>query len=131
MDWIYLSVPQVLEIHAAVLAAHGGAPGLRDGALLESAVAAPQASMGGQPLFTDERDIAAAYLFYICRNHAFIDGNKRAALAACIVFLRINGLTVVPDEDDIWEELTLDVSASRIDRQETALRLRKLVREKV
>ncbi len=129
MDWIYLSVPQVLEIHAAVLEAHGGASGLRDQALLESAVAAPQASMGGQPLFTDARDIAAAYLFYICRNQAFIDGNKRAALAACIVFLRINGLTVAPDEDDIWEELTLDVAASRIDRQETALRLRKLVED--
>ena len=129
MEWIYLTVPQVLEVHAAVLEAHGGASGLRDQALFESAVAAPQASMGGQPLFTDARDIAAAYLFYICRNHAFIDGNKRAALAACIVFLRINGLRVVPDEDDVWEELTLDVAASRIDRQETALRLRKLVRE--
>ena len=125
-DWIYLSVPQVLEIHAAALAAHGGSQGIRDLALLESAVAAPQATMGGQPLFTTPREIAAAYLFYICRNHAFIDGNKRAALGACVVFLRLNGGAPAPD-GDAWEALVLDVAASRIDRAETALRLQALV----
>lgn len=125
-EWIYLTVPQVLEIHASVLAAHGGSQGLRDEALLESAVAAPQASMGGQLLFTDPRDIAAAYLFYLCRNHAFIDGNKRVALGSCIVFLRLNGLAPVGDSE-VWEELVLDVAASRIDRAESTERLHALV----
>jgi death on curing protein len=108
--------------------AHGG-PGLRAKDLLESALAAPQASMGGQPLMTDGCEIAAAYLFYICRNRPFIDGNKRTALATCLVFMKHNGL--LEDEaldTDAWESLVLDVAASRIDRRETTKRLRKLVK---
>lgn len=118
----------VQAIHAEVLAAHGGLPGLREEALLESAAAAPQATMLGKPLFTDPVEIAAAYLFYLCRNHAFLDGNKRVALATCLVFLSENG--GLPQEDldaDAWEALTLDVAASRLDREQTTARLRALV----
>ena len=122
-DWIYLSVPQVLEIHAAVLSAHGGAEGVRDRALLESAVHAPQAGMGGQPLLGDPVDIGAAYLFYLCRNHPFLDGNKRTALAASLVFLRLNGLDPVPDADE-WATLMLDVATGHLDRKGTSDRLR-------
>ena len=86
------SVSAVKAIHAEVLAAHGGMQGLRDGALLESAVAAPQATMFGKPLTADPIEVAAAYLFYLCRNHAFLDGNKRVALATCLVFLSENGV---------------------------------------
>jgi death on curing protein len=96
--------------------------------LLESAVAAPQATMMGTPLFTDPVEIAAAYLFYLCRNHPFVDGNKRTALAACLVFLSENDL--LPEEKlDLggWEALTLDVAASRIDREQTTKRLRSLL----
>jgi death-on-curing protein len=111
------------------LAAHGGSPGLRDEALLESAVAAPQATMLGQPMFTDPVEIAASYLFYLCRNHAFVDGNKRLALATCLVFLSENRL---PPQDDLdadgWEALTLDVAASRLDRGQTTARLCTLLR---
>lgn len=127
MEPIHLTKEQVLEIHAAVIRAHGGSHGLRDVALLESAIAAPQASFSGQPIFSDLIEIAAAYLFYLCRNHPFIDGNKRVGLAACLVFLRLNGLDPAPDASD-WEALVLDVAASRIDRDETTRRLRKLVR---
>ncbi|SDT87006.1 death on curing protein [Verrucomicrobium sp. GAS474] len=122
-DWIYLTVAQVLEIHASVLEEHGGAAGIRDGNLLESAVHAPQASMGGKLLFTDPVEIAAAYLFYLCRNRAFIDGNKRVALVSCIVFLRLNGLQTKADGPE-WEELVLDVAASRLDRDATLARVR-------
>ena len=125
---IHLTVPAVKAIHAEVLAAHGGAPGLRDGTLLESAVAAPQATMMGRPLISDPLEIAAAYLFYLCRNHAFIDGNKRTALAACLVFLESNGLlpdTKLPTSE--WEEFVLDVAASKLDRDGSTRRLRKLV----
>jgi death on curing protein len=121
----------VKAVHAEVLAAHGGSEGLRDEALLESAVAAPQATRMGQPMFTDPIEIAAAYLFYLCRNHPFVDGNKRTALATCLVFLSENGL--LPDEEldtDAWEELTLDVAASKLDREQTTARLRKLVRKR-
>ena len=122
------SVSAVKAIHAEVLAAHGGMEGLRDGALLESAVAAPQATMFGKPLTADPIEVAAAYLFYLCRNHPFLDGNKRAALATCLVFLSENGL--LPSETldaDAWERLTLEVAASRLDRIKTTGRLRELL----
>ena len=125
----HLTVGAVKAIHAEVLAAHGGAHGIRDETLLGSAVAAPQATMMGQPLISDPIEIAAAYLFYLCRNHAFIDGNKRTALAACLVFLETNNL--LPDAKlpaDAWEEFVLDVAASKLDRDATTQRLRKLVK---
>jgi len=118
----------VKAIHREVLSAHGGSDGLRDLGLLESAVAAPQATMFGEPFFKDAIEIAAAYLFYLCQNHPFVDGNKRTALATCLVFLSENGL--LPDESldvDAWEALTLDVAASRLDREQTAEQLRGLL----
>jgi death-on-curing protein len=126
----HLTVEAVKAIHAEVLAAHGGAAGIRDETLLESAVAAPQASMMGQPLISDPIEIAAAYLFYICKNHAFVDGNKRTALAACLVFLEEN--RPLPDRKlpvDDWEQFVLDVTASKIDRDATTRRLRKLLKK--
>ena len=126
----HLTVTAVKAIHAQVLAAHGGSPGIRDEALLESAVAAPQATMMGQPLITDPIEIAAAYLFYICSNHAFIDGNKRTALAACLVFLATNNLLLnekLPIDE--WEALVLDLAASRVDRDQTTARLRALLKQ--
>ncbi|MFZ4482980.1 MAG: type II toxin-antitoxin system death-on-curing family toxin [Chthoniobacterales bacterium] len=126
--FLHLELEAVKAIHAEVLAAHGGLAGIRDEALLESAVSAPQASMMGRPMFTDPVEIAAAYLFYLCRNHPFLDGNKRTALAACLVFLSENGLLPKEKLDaDAWESLTLDVAASRLDREQTAVRLRKLL----
>jgi death on curing protein len=125
----HLTVEAVKAIHREVLSAHGGADGLRDQALLESAVAAPQATMMGQPLISDPIEIAAAYLFYLCRNHAFIDGNKRTALAACLVFLNQNQM--LPNEKlpaDAWEEFVLEVASSKLDRDATTRRLRKLLR---
>ena len=83
--------------------------------------------MMGQPLISDPIEIAAAYLFYLCGNHPFIDGNKRTALAACLVFLESNDL--LPDTKlptDEWEEFVLDVAASRIDRDATTRHLRRL-----
>jgi death-on-curing protein len=118
----------VKAIHAEVLAAHGGSAGLRDATLLESAGAAPQATMMGELVFTEALEMAAAYLFYLCRSHPFVDGNKRTALATCLVFLSENQL--LPDEElnlEAWEALTLEVAASRLDREETTARLRKLL----
>ena len=125
----HLTVEAVKGIHREVLAAHGGAAGIRDETLLESAVAAPQATMMGQPMISDPIEIAAAYLFYICRNHPFVDGNKRTALAACLVFLEANQLSPIaklPVDD--WEKLILDVAASKIDRATTTRQLGKLLK---
>jgi len=122
----YLTVEVVQEIHTEAIGQFGGSAGIRELALLESAVAAPQASFGGKSVYTDVAEVAAAYLFFLCRNHPFVDGNKRAALGSCIVFLRLNG--VEPQSDSpAWEDLTLDVAASRIDREQTTKRLRALL----
>lgn len=125
---VHPTVAAVKSIHREVLAAHGGAPGLRDEARLESAVAAPRATMLGEPLLADPVEVAAAYLFYLCRSHPFVDGNKRVALATCLVVLSENGL--LPNEHldaDAWEALTLDVAASRLDRRQATSRLRRLL----
>ena len=125
----HLTVEIVLEIHAEAIAQFGGSDGIREPALLESAVAAPQATIGGQSPYRDLAEVAAAYLFYLCRSHPFIDGNKRTALGACLVFLRLNGVEPKPDGPD-WEELTMAVASSTINRAETTRRLRKLLRKR-
>lgn len=122
----HLSVEVLLEIHSAAISRFGGSPGVRDRALLESAVAAPQASWGGKSAYADLAEIAAAYLFFLCRNHPFVDGNMRAALGACLVFLRLNARTPRPDGPE-WEELVLAVASGALDREQTARELRKLV----
>jgi death-on-curing protein len=123
---LHLTVDIVLEIHGEAIAQFGGSDGLRDRALLESAIAAPQASFGGESPFSDVVEVAAAYLFYLCSNHPFIDGNKRAAIGSCLIFLQLNGLKPQPDSDD-WENLTLAVAAGALSRDEVTERLRKLV----
>ena len=122
----HLTVEIVREIHAEAIGRFGGSDGVREMALLESAVAAPQASFGGGSPYQDMAEVAAAYVFYLCKNHPFIDGNKRAALGACIVFLRLNGIGPKSDGPE-WEELTLAVAASEIDRDEATRRLRRLL----
>lgn len=126
-DCFHLTVEIVREIHAEAILRFGGSDGVRDMALLESAVAAPQASFGGQSVYTDLTEVAAAYLFYLCRNHPFIDGNKRTALGACLVFLGLNGITPPADGPE-WEVLTLDLAASQLDREQTTKRLRRILR---
>jgi death-on-curing protein len=127
-DLLHPTVEAVKAIHREVLQAHGGSAGIRDEGLLDSAVAAPQATMMGKPMFSEPVEVAAAYLFYLCRNHPFIDGNKRTALANCLVFLYENGYLSQEKLDvDSWEQLVLDVAASRIDREETTKRLGKVL----
>lgn len=123
------TVEAVLAIHAEVLAAHGGGTGLRSRELLESAIAAPQATTMGAPLMSDPIEIAAAYLFYLCSNHPFVDGNKRVALATCLVFLSENGLLENEKLDtDAWEEFVLAVAAGQLSRDDTTKFLRRLVK---
>ena len=127
-DCFHLTIEIVREIHDEAVKNFGGLHGIRDEALLTSAIFAPQSSFGGKSPYIDLIDIAAAYLFYLCRNHPFLDGNKRTAMAAAIVFLRLNGFNPAADGEK-WEGLILDVASSKIDREQTTLRLRKLVRK--
>jgi death on curing protein len=126
-DCVHLSVDIVREIHAEALRRFGGLDGVRDENLLASAVLTPQSSFGGKSPYLDIVEVAGAYLFYLCRNHPFLDGNKRTAMMAAIVFLRLNGIEPAPDSDR-WEELLLAVAASKLDRDGTTRSLRKLVK---
>lgn len=94
--WLDLNI--VLDVHAEQLALFGGADGVRDVGLLESALARPQNKHAyGE---TDLAALAASYAFGLARNHAFVDGNKRAAFASIIVFLGLNGIDFdVPPEE--------------------------------
>jgi len=121
-----LTVEIVREIHAEAIARFGGSDGVRDSALLQSAVAAPQASFAGRSPYGDLAEVAAAYLYYLCRNHPFVDGNKRAALGSCIVFLRLNGIEPSPDGME-WEALVQAIASSSFDREQATIRLRELL----
>ena len=126
-DCVHLGIDTIREIHAEAIRQFGGANGVRDENLLASAVLTPQSSLGGKSPYADIVEVAAAYLFYICKNHPFLDGNKRTAMMACIVFLRLNGIEPKPDNQQ-WEKLMLDVAGGNIDRDVTTQRLRKLIR---
>lgn len=104
---IYLSLEQVIEIHDALVEKFGGLKGIREKGLLESAVAAPIMAVFGEELHATVYNKAAAYLFYIVKNHAFLDGNKRSAAASALAFLRINGKHVNYNVDAFLEFVVL------------------------
>jgi death-on-curing protein len=125
-DCFHLTIEIVKDIHAAALHDFGGLDGVRDENLLLSAILTPQSSFGGASPYADLSEVAAAYLFYLCRNNPFLDGNKRTALGAAIVFLRLNGIEPSPDSD-AWHALTLGIASGETDRAEATRQLRPLL----
>jgi len=109
----FLSLDQALRIHARMIELFGGSAGVRDMALLESALAQPQAAFAGEFLHKDLASMAASYLFGIAKNHAFVDGNKRAAATAAIVFLELNGFELEIRRDEELAEITERIAASQ------------------
>jgi death-on-curing protein len=91
-DPAVLDLEDVLLIHGEQLARYGGSPGIRDRGLLESDVAMPRASAGGEFAHLDLFAMAADYAFHIAQDQPFVDGNKRTGLLAAIVFLDLNGI---------------------------------------
>ena len=100
-DVQFLSLNDVLLIHQSTIEHEGGAHGVRDITLVESAVAAPMASFGGDYLHPDLGSMAAAYMFSLINNHGFIDGNKRLGTLAAMVFLDNNGVLTLPDPQEL------------------------------
>ncbi|MDP2660050.1 MAG: type II toxin-antitoxin system death-on-curing family toxin [Dehalococcoidia bacterium] len=105
----YLSTVQILFLHSRLIAETGGSAGLRDVALLESAVARPQATYGGEDLYPDLFAKAAALMQSLVNNHPFVDGNKRAGIAATALFLQRNGHRLLASNQEV-EEFTLAVA---------------------
>lgn len=120
MKFRFLGLDEVIALHADQIERYGGSPGVRDLALLESAVAAPEASFGGEYLHATLPEIAAAYLLHLAQNHPFVDGNKRIAAASMVMFLYLNDADLDCDEDGLVE-LTLGVASGRITKAAAAV----------
>jgi death-on-curing protein len=117
MSWEFLTRRAVEAMHLEQLRRHGGAAGLRDENAFESALArAENKAAYGDPTV---EDLAAAYLFGIARNHAFVDGNKRTAIVAAGAFLILNGYSIKADDGTIYE-FVIDVAAGEIDEDGAA-----------
>lgn len=119
MEIYFLTLEDVLEIHTDQIKHYGGKSGVGNQNLLLSAIAQPPSMFNGQYLHKSLHDKAAAYLFHICQNHPFIDGNKRVALVSMLVFLDLNGESIDYVEEDL-ETLTLKVAGGKIRKEEIA-----------
>jgi len=115
----HLTLGEVVELHRRLLLASGGAAGIRDIGLLESALAQPGATFDGTDLHQTLVDKAAALGFSLVANHPFVDGNKRVGHAAMEVFLVLNGYDVHASVDD-QERLMLAVASGALDRKQLA-----------
>lgn len=118
-----MTLDEVLALHADQVERYGGALGIRDLALLESAIAAPTASYQGEFLHGSLYEIAAAYLFHLVKNHPFVDGNKRVALISTIVFLGFNDLALTAEPDELTS-LVLGVADGSVSKAEVAVFLK-------
>ena len=124
---VFLTVDIVLALHARQLERFGGGAGLRDRGLLESAVAQPQTSFGGTFAHEGLFAMAAAYLFHLVANHAFIDGNKRLGLLAAQVFLHLNGIVIL-GESEAFYALTMGVAEGRLDKRAVTAEFERIAR---
>ncbi len=120
--WRWLPRAVLIAVHEEQLAEHGGAPGLRDEGLFDSALARPQQLANyGEP---DAADLAAAYAFGLVRNHPFIDGNKRTGYVAAELFLALNGYAMTAS-DESATLTTLALAAGDVDEATFAAWLRR------
>ena len=122
---VYLTLAEVIDIHNNQIDLYGGRPGTRDLGLLQSAVAQPEASFGGEWLHEDIFAMAAAYAFHICKNHPFVDGNKRTALASALVFLEMNGISLEDPKQKLLGAM-LSMAQGKLSKQQFAQVLRVL-----
>jgi death-on-curing protein len=125
----FLKVDEVLKTHEAAIQAHGGTLEFRDRGLLESAVSMPMAQFGGQFLHDGLAAMAAAYLFHLCKNHCFVDGNKRVALATAEVFVGLNDHRLDARNTELVE-LTLGVADGTISKDALTKFLKKRIHHK-
>ncbi|MFZ2493353.1 MAG: type II toxin-antitoxin system death-on-curing family toxin [Thermoanaerobaculia bacterium] len=120
MKPLFLTLDEVLALHADQIRRYGGFHGIRDLALLESAVANARATFEGSFLHPTIFEMAAAYLYGICRNHPFVDGNKRAALITAMAFLAMNDVVIRADDDDFYD-LVIGVAEGTVSRSAVAV----------
>lgn len=126
---VYLSVEQVLALHALQVRRYGGAAGIRDSGALESAVTRSQTTFGGEDLYPDLAAKGAALMHSLVMNHAFVDGNKRVGAHAALLFLRVNGLQVDFSPVELTD-VTLAVARGEVSAEALAIWLRQRTRDR-
>ena len=124
----FLTLADVIEIHKDQISLYGGEYGTRDMRLLESALAQPEASFGGEWLHADLFEMASAYAFHICMNHPFLDGNKRSALVTALTFLEINGVSVLDPKEKLREAM-IRMAEGHLTKKEFAIILKELPKD--
>lgn len=122
----FLTVEDVLVLHEESLTRYGGGAGIRDRGALESAVALPTSTFGGDYLHADLFAMAAAYAFHIAQNQPFVDGNKRTALAAALVFLDFNDVEIEDPDERLYEAM-IAIAERRLDKEGFSALFRELV----
>ena len=120
----YLSLDVLIAIHDSMIEGYGGSFGIRDLGLLQSALARPQASFGGEDLYPTVLDKAAALFHSLIFNHAFVDGNKRTTMTTTARFLHINGYELAADEKE-FVSFPLKVENKHLDIEKIAKWLEK------
>lgn len=113
----YITLFQILELHQQIIEQSGGSYGVRDFGALESALAQPEMTFGGENLYPGLTQKVAALAYSLCMNHPFVDGNKRVAHAAMEVFLILNGFEIHASIDE-QEKMFLDLASGRVSREE-------------
>jgi death on curing protein len=113
----------VETIHADLLRRYGGKYGIRDRHLLASALAQPQMTIGGKLLHRTLFDKASAYGFHVCKNHPFIDGNKRVAFVLMDMFLHQNGWDLTASEEEVYSTM-MNLAASTLSKTDLAVWLK-------
>ena len=113
----YVSLQEVISLHSLLISQSGGSSGLRDRGALDSAVAQPEGSFGGEDLYPDLASKAAALGHSLIQNHPFVDGNKRIGHAAMEVFLLLNGHEIDASVDE-QENIIIDVASGKVSRIE-------------
>lgn len=123
----FLTLAEVLDIHQFQIERHGGSQGIRDRGLLESALAVCEASFGGEFLHPSLFFMAAAYAYHIAENQPFIDGNKRAALGAALVFLEMNDVSIDDPKGRLYDAM-MAIAARKMSKEELGNLLERLAR---
>lgn len=115
----FLTRAEIDLIHQDQIVRYGGSMGVRDGGLLDSAIAQPATQFAGTFLHSDLFEMAAAYLFHLTGNHPYLDGNKRVGIAAAIVFLSLNGFSLQCADDDL-EAIVFQVARGELAKAQLA-----------
>jgi len=117
---VFLTLDEVIALHADQIERYGGRPGIRDLGLLQSALGTPSAAFEERFLHEGLHEMAAAHLFHIVRNHPFVDGNKRVGLMVLLAFLGLNSRRLDANAQEV-EDLVLGIARGRVSKAETAV----------